>query len=244
LVQRFVRPDRPARPVRLRLDWLAVTLLVAWVVCLLFTFSWYRKWGGWSSNAFALTATLSLIVPIVLVVRVAGGFSPDEHLRRIFRVRTYVLPMCVRMLLLVHLGAVLGLMAKYLVELRDYPRATAGVVLVPASLGMALSSFLTIRFHRRSLRHAWLLAGVLGSAGCLWRLSAVDLFTAKEEVALMLGCWGLFVGLLPPAFLTDEVEALDRRDSLYGAALAVVFLVVPLLTIPTMMSTVVSEWSD
>jgi len=54
----------------------------------------------------------------------------------------------------------------------------------------------------------------------------------------------LFVGLFPPAFLQDEVEGLDRRDSFYGGALAIVFFVVPLVVIPTMTSTIVSAWTD
>jgi hypothetical protein len=75
-------------------------------------------------------------------------------------------------------------------------------------------------------------------------MSSVDNFTSKGQVALMVGCWGLFVGLFPPAFLQDEVEGLDRRDSLYGGAVAVVFLIVPIVVIPTMTSTVVSAWTD
>src|SRR5207249_8852158 len=61
---------------------------------------------------------------------------------------------------------------------------------------------------------------------------------------LMLGSWGLFVGLLPPVFLQDEVEGLDRRDILYGGAVAVVFLIVPIVVVPTMTSTIVSAWAD
>jgi len=60
----------------------------------------------------------------------------------------------------------------------------------------------------------------------------------------MVGCWGLFVGLFPPAFLQDEVEGLERRDSLYGGAVAVVFLIVPIVVVPTMTSTIVSAWAD
>jgi hypothetical protein len=60
----------------------------------------------------------------------------------------------------------------------------------------------------------------------------------------MVGCWGLFVGLFPPAFLQDEVEGLDRRDSLYGGAVAVVFLIVPIVVVPTITSTIVSAWTD
>ena len=35
------------------IDWLAITAFVAWIVAIVFAFSWYRKWGGWSSNEFA-----------------------------------------------------------------------------------------------------------------------------------------------------------------------------------------------
>jgi hypothetical protein len=40
------------------------------------------------------------------------------------------------------------------------------------------------------------------------------------------------------------VEGLDRRDSLYGGALAAVFFVVPLVVVPSMTSTIVSAWTD
>src|SRR5262249_23129552 len=34
LVRRFVKPDRPPRPLPLRIDWVAVTLFTAWIVSL------------------------------------------------------------------------------------------------------------------------------------------------------------------------------------------------------------------
>jgi hypothetical protein len=161
-----------------------------------------------------------------------------------FRVRGYVLAMCVRMLMLLQLLAVLTLMANYCLQLRDYPREVAGWILAPATLTMAISTVLTTWFRPRALRHVWLLGGVVGCTACLWWMSSVDGFTSKEKVALMIGCWGLFVGLFPPAFLQDEVEMLDRRDALYGGAMAVVFLVVPIVIVPTMTSTIVSAWID
>jgi MFS family permease len=244
LVQRFIKPDRPAQPMPLRIDWVGVTLFAAWIVSLTFIFGWYRKWGGWTSNAFTITALLALLLPVALVVWVGAGLAPSEHFRRMFRVRIYVLAMCVRMLMLLQLLAVLTLMAKYCVDLRDYPRETAGWILAPATLTMAIATFLTTWFHYRALRHFWLFVGVVGCAACLWWMSFVDNFTSKEQVAFMIGCWGLFVGLFPPAFLQDEVEGLDRRDSLYGGAVAVVFLIVPIVVIPTMTSTIVSAWTD
>src|SRR5262249_24441062 len=109
---------------------------------------------------------------------------------------------------------------------------------------MAISTLLTTWFHRRALRHFWLFVGVVGCAVCLWWMSSFDNFTSKGHVALMIGVWGLFVGLLPPVFLQDEVESLDGRDRAFGGALAVVFLFVPLIVVPTMTSTIVSAWSD
>src|SRR5262249_7696709 len=135
LVQRFIKPDRPPKPLPLRIDWIGVTLFTAWIVSLTFTFGWYRKWGGWTSNEFTLTALLALLLPVVLVIWVAAGVAADEHFRRMFRVRIYVLAMCVRMLMLLQLLAALTLMAKYLTGLRDYPRETAGWILAPASIG-------------------------------------------------------------------------------------------------------------
>jgi MFS family permease len=244
LVRRFIKPDRPARPLPLRIDWIGVTLFVAWIVSLTFTFGWYRKWGGWTSNAFTATAVLTMLLPVALVAWVGAGLAVSEHIRRMFRVRIYVLAMCVRMLMLLQLLAVLTLMAKYCTALRAYPREVTGWVLAPATLTMAISTFLTTCFHRRALRHFWLLVGVVGCAVCLWWMSSADNFTSKEQVALMVGCWGLFVGLFPPAFLQDEVEGLDRRDFLYGGAVAVVFLIVPIVVVPTMTSTIVSAWTD
>jgi hypothetical protein len=98
--------------------------------------------------------------------------------------------------------------------------------------------------QRRGLRHIWLVVGVVGATACIWWLSALDNFTAKEHVAVILACWGAFLGLFPPAFLTDEIEGLNPKDFLYAGTLAVVGLVVPLLTVSTATGTMVKAWSD
>src|SRR5262245_56482926 len=214
LVWRFIRPDRPPQPLRVPIDWLAITAFVAWIVAIVFAFAWYRKWGGWSSNEFVTTVVLCVALPVVLVVWLGSGLSPDEHLKRILRSRVYVLSLTTRGLMLLHLVAVLTIVGMYCTELRGYPRITAGWLMVPTSLTMAATTFLTTRFHRRSLRHLWLIVGMTGSAACVWWLSSIDNFTAKEHLAVMLGCWGAFLGLIPPVFLTDEIEGLDPKDML------------------------------
>jgi MFS family permease len=244
LVWRYFRPDRPPQPIHLPIDWLAVTLFVAWVVAIVFAFSWYRKWGGWTSNAFAGTVVLCVALPAVLAVWLGSGYSPDEHLQRLLRTRVFVLAMTTRGVMLLNLVAVLTVVGLYATELRDYPRTTAGWLMVPGTLTMASATLLTTWFHRRGLRHVWLVVGVAGIAACEWWLSSLDDVTPKEHLALMLACWAAFLGLIPPAFLTDEIEGLNPKDFLYAGALAVVGLVVPILTIPTATGTVVKAWSD
>ena len=244
LVRRFFRPDRPPKPLPIRIDWLAVTLLAGWAVTLSFTFGWYRKWGGWSSDEFTAVAIASMILPVLLVVRVARGSGLDEHLKRMVKVRGYVLAMCTRMLLLVNLLAVLTFIAIYMVNLRDYPREVAGEVLASASLPMAATTLLTTVFHRRALRPLWLLVGAIGSSACVWWMSTIDNFTSKENLSLMLAVWGGFVGLFPPVFLADEVEVLDPRDMLFGGALSIICLIIPLVLVPNLTQTAVSEWTD
>ena len=61
---------------------------------------------------------------------------------------------------------------------------------------------------------------------------------------MILACWGAFLGLFPPAFLTDEIEGLNPKDFLYAGTLAVVGLVVPILIIPTATGTVIKASSD
>jgi MFS family permease len=244
LVWRYFRPDRPPQPMHIPIDWLAVTVYTAWVVAVVFAFSWYRKWGGWTSNAFAATVILCLTLPVFLIVWLGSGYSRDEHLKRVLRTRVFVLAFTTRGLMLTQLVGVLTIVGLYATELRDYPRTTAGWLMVPTALTMACTTFLTVWFQRRGLRHVWLLVGVVGSAACVWWMSSLDNFTAKEHLGLMLACWGAFLGLIPPAFLSDEVEGLNPRDGLYAGTLAIVGIITPIITVPTMTGTVIKAWSD
>jgi DHA2 family multidrug resistance protein len=244
LVWRYFRPDRPPRPVAVSVDLLAITLFVAWVVAVVFAFSWYRKWGGWTSNAFVATVLLCVALPVVLVIRLGSNYSPDEHLKRLVRSRVFALSMTVRALMLTHLVGVLTIVGLYATELRGYDRTTAGWLMVPTTLAMASTTVLTTWFHRRGLRHVRLVVGFVGAAACVWWLSSLDNFTPKEHVALILACWGAFLGLIPPVFLSDEIEGVPRKDFLYAGALAIVGIVTPIITVPTATGTVIKAWSD
>jgi hypothetical protein len=244
LVWRYFLPDRPPRHAASHVDRLAPLLFVVWVVAIVFALSWYRKWGGWTSNAFAATVLLCVALPVFLAFWLGSNFSPDEHLKRLLRTRVFILSMTVRGLMVTQLVGVLTIVGLYATELRGYDRTTAGWLMVPTTLAMASTTVLTTWFHRRSLRHVRLVLGFVGSAACVWWLSSLDNFTPKEHVALILACWGAFLGLIPPVFLTDEIEGLDRKDMLYAGALTLVGIVTPIITVPTATGTVIKAWSD
>jgi MFS family permease len=244
LVWKFIRPDRPAKAIDASVDWLSIHTFVAWIVAVVFAFGWYRKWGGWSSNAFVITVILCCALPLFLILWLGSGFSPDEHLKRILRTRVYVLSLTTRGLMLLHMVAVLTIIGMYCTELRGYPRVTAGWLMVPTSLTMAATTFLTTWFHRRSLRHIWLITAFVGTAACVWWMSSIDNYTPKEHLAVILACWGGFLGLIPPVYLTDEIEGLDPKDMAYAGAIGIVGLVVPIITVPTATGTVIKAWSD
>jgi MFS family permease len=244
LVLRYFRPDRPPQPMRLPIDWLALTVFVAWIAAIVLAFGWDRKWGGWTSNDFAVTVILCVTLPVILAVWLGSNFSPDEHLKRLLRSRTFILAFMMRGLMLTQMVGVLTIVGTYASELRDYPRITAGWLMIPTTLTMAAATLLTTWFHRRGLRHVWLVVGVVGAAACVWWLSSLDNFLPKEHLAVILACWGAFLGLIPPAFLTDENEGLNPKDFLYAGTLGVVGLVVPLLTVPVATGTVIKAWTD
>lgn len=244
LVWRFFRPDRPPKAVTASVDLLAPSLFVAWVVAVVFAFGWYRKWGGWTSNAFAATVILCVALPVVLVIYLGSNFSPDEHLKRLVRTRVFVLSMTVRGLMLTQLVGVLTIVGLYATELRGYDRTTAGWLMLPTVLAMASTTVLTTWFHKRRLRHVWLVVGNVGTAACVWWMSSLDNFTPKEYVAVILACWGAFLGLIPPVFLSDEIEGVPKKDMLYAGALTLVGIVTPIITVPTATGTVIKAWSD
>jgi hypothetical protein len=63
-------------------------------------------------------------------------------------------------------------------------------------------------------------------------------------VAFILASWGAFLGLMPPVFLTDEIEGLNPKDFLYASTLAVVGIVMPILIVPSATGTVIKASSD
>ena len=100
-------------------------VFVAWIIAIDFAFSWYRKWGGWTSNAFVACVALCVALPLALAAWMGSGLSRDEHLKHVLGSRVYVLSLITRGLMLLYMVAVLTIVGLYCTELRGYPGVTA-----------------------------------------------------------------------------------------------------------------------
>ena len=227
-----------------KIDPLFMNALVFWLISLLFVFGWTRELGGFSSNTYTAIVASSALLFLFLVVRLCVNIYKGNQLSRIIRSKTYLCAMSGRMLLLLHLAAIMGLLSKYMVNLRGYPRETAGWVYVPVTCALALSFWMCAQIRHRDWRHLTLVIGGTGtSASVLW-LSQIDLATPGYHISFVLTIWGFFLGMLPASFLIDEVECMRKEDMPVAGAFAIVCLAAPLIIIPALMSTAVSDGSD
>jgi len=227
-----------------KIDMLFMNALVFWLISLLFVFGWTRELGGFTSNTYTAIVASSGLLFLFLVFRLCINIYKNNQLSRIIRSKTYLCAMSGRMLLLLHLAAVLGLLSKYMVNLRGYPRETAGWVYVPVTCALALSFWMCAQIRHRDWRHLTLVIGGTGtSVSVLW-LSQIDLATPGYHLSLVLTIWGFFLGMLPASFLIDEVECMRKEDMPVAGAFAIVCLAAPLIIIPALMSTAVSNGTD
>ena len=152
--------------------------------------------------------------------------------------------MCVRMLMLVQL---LGGADADGELLRRAARLPARRGRLDPGPGVADHGDLDLPDHLVSppaLRHVWLLVGVVGCAGCLWWMSSVDNFTQQGAGGPDDRLLGAVCRAVPSRLPARRSRRAGSPGLLYGGALAVVFLVVPIVVIPTMTSTIVSAWTD
>ena len=249
LVAWLIPPDPRPAPVQQasgesKPDALVIHLLIIWLMSLLFLLGWRGREGGGTSNLILVLIVVSVVVFVALVARLAVSLKNGDNISRLLRSRSYLGAMGCRMLLLLHLAALMGVLSKYMVELRGYPAVHAGWAFVPATFSMAAGFLVCVSRKGRDWRHLCLLLGALGaSASILW-LAQVDLATPWHQIALRVLVWGFFVGALPGSFLIDEVEGLEKSDLPVAAAFAIVVLATPLILVPALMGTLISDQKE
>ena len=228
----------------LKPDKLVIHLLITWLMSMLFILGWRAPEGGFTSNLFTALVACSILIFLALVTRLNISLKKNDSIGRLLRSKDYFCAMGGRMLLLLHLAAVMGVLSKYMVELRGFPQVTAGKAFMPATFSMAIGFLLSVNLRKRAWRHFSLVTGVIGASIAVYWLAKLDLTTSWEQVALRVAVWAFFVGTLPASFLIDEVEGLDKSDMPIAAAFAIVVLATPLIIVPAWMGTAVNDGKE
>jgi hypothetical protein len=122
---------------------------------------------------------------------------------------------------------VLLAITRYMVVERGYPRTTAGLVLLPAVVGMLFSLWLTNQYGTRENRKLRLILGMTGLAVCTWQLASIDLFTDKRWLAPLLAVWAGCAGLAGSPVICMNFDGLTPTQVTASASIKNVMRVLP-----------------
>lgn len=188
-------PDKPTDAEPAPFDYLGLLFLIVWVTALLICLFRGQKWGWTHSRAWVVILAVFLTSLLAWVVREA---SIDYALidLRLFKAPLFALTMTIKSIYMVNFGAVFSLLATYMVTLRQYPRTTTGLVLLPGALLMGVALLLSGLLGKPETRKWRIVVGLAGMAIATWKLAIVDLYTDKWLLSLYFALWGFSAGLV------------------------------------------------
>jgi EmrB/QacA subfamily drug resistance transporter len=211
-------PDQLAKVEPEPFDWLALGLLVLWLVPLAVCLFRGQKWGWTTSRAWVVLAVLCVTALVGWIMRVSWAVHPLVDLR-LFRQRTFALAVAGKAVYMIDFGAVISLLIHYMAVTRQYPRTTTGLVLLPGALTMgmflALSAVIGMHWSARGR----LLVGMFGMSVATWQFGTLDLYTAKETIAWQFALWGAAAGLAVPPLVVLPMVGLTPEQVVTSATI-------------------------
>jgi MFS family permease len=220
------RPDVPPQPASGEFDFLGLGLLVAWVINLIIGLYRFQLWGWQSANETLVVTALGLGLFGAFIWQQLTCRRPLLALR-LFGRHHFAMGVVIKALIDGQFFAVLGILTRYMVVTRDYPRLTAGLVLLPAVAAMAVSQLYTARFGTRDNRKRRLLFGTFVVTIATWQLTRIDLFTDKEWVSLVVAIWAGAVGLIASPVICMSLDNLGPEETANSSSIKNLARVLP-----------------
>lgn len=235
--------DRPAVRPRPWLDPVHFVLTPGWLTCLIVVVAMGQYWG-WL-DAPQLAAWLAGFVAFFLAFAAWGLLAP----RPIFNLRPLLSPRYAVAFVLLSLYGIsiytlVGLLGGYLTDLRGYQWWQAGLVFLPA-LPCMLAAVLVGLWLGAPANRSWRLVGGLAvMALATWRLAAADLYMPREEIALLVACWGAGVGLATVPAMQGVFAGLTQEQAMQQAGIFNLNRFIPGFVVGTLMVTLLSRTTD
>jgi DHA2 family multidrug resistance protein len=236
-------PDKPTDVTPAPFDFPGLWLMVLWVLTLIVCLFRGQKWGWTTSPLWVVLFVLFIYSFIAWLAREAISDGPLIDLR-LFRRRTFIVTMLVKSLYVINLYAVISVLCDYMVTLRNYPRTTSGLVLLPGGLAMGVTLIVSGVIGRQWSRRPRIILGLLGMTLMTWQLSVIDLYTDKWLVATLFGIWGAAAGLVISPILVLASEGLTQAEVVSSAAIKNMVRIMPGTFASTVIATLITRRSD
>jgi hypothetical protein len=202
-------------------------LLVGWVVCLIIGLFRFQLWGWHHANETLVVLAIGLSLFGAFLWRQFKAPRPLLDLRLLFTRHHFGMSVIVKALFDGMFFAVLGMLTRYLVITRDYPRPTAGAVFLPAVAAMAVTLAIAAHFGTRENRKLRLLIGLIGMTVASWQLTRIDLFTDKEWVSVILAGWAGAVGMVAAPIICISQDNLPQVEMVRTLSIKNLGLILP-----------------
>ena len=211
-------PEGDVEPVRRPFDAVGAALLAGAAGAFVLACSWGGSYLGWTSPALAGLFATAVVLGLALVRRERRADDPIVPLD-LLRTRTVAIASGALFLATAALFAITVFVPLYLQLATGATPTEAGLLLVPAMLGIALSTNLAGRAISRTGRYkAFPLAGLGAMAAALALLGITAGERSRLVVGIGLGIFGLGFGLVGQVLIAAVQNAVDRTR--LGAAMA------------------------
>ena len=207
------RPARTEGSVsREQFDWLGASLSSGGLVVFLLSMTNAYRFG-WGSLPVVAGITAAAVFVIVFLWWEMRAPNPMLDLS-LFKSRAFSMGVSARFLSFLGGTTVFFMMPFYLIEVLQFSSSQAGLLLVPGSVGMALSSPLVGRLSDRIGTRYLTMAGMVISASAMFLFSQLDLDSPAYMVAIGMALSGVGMGTFSSPNTSAIMGAADRRK--YG----------------------------
>nr|WP_242440985.1 MFS transporter [Streptomyces sp. CB02923] len=212
LVTAFL-PRLPGPAVRPRLDLAGALLLAACATCLALLVSWGGTEHAWTSRTVLGLGLGALGTALMFLAVEYFGTDPLLPLR-LFRDTVFAVPGLVGAALGVALFGAAGYLPTFLPMSEGASPARSGLLMLPATAGLALGAVLCGHLARRTGRRRWFaLTGCALAGGAMWLLCRAPQDAGQPVHSLVTGALGLGVGCVLPVLVPAVRDAVRRTGT-------------------------------
>jgi MFS family permease len=235
--------DRPAVRRPLRLDWIHLAMTLGMLLCVTMVLDMGQFWGWLDSPD--LVAWLAGLVVFGTGFVVWGIVMPTPliSLRPLARPQ-YAGALLVKIIYSINTYTLIDPLSNYMIRLRGYQWWQGSVVLLSALALMLAAVCAGLRFGTSANRKARLVIGLIVMTVATWQLSAIDLYTSKAWIGLLVAVWGAGVGLAAVPVMMPVFEGLTQEQAFSTAGIFNITRFLPAFIIGATLGILMSRTTD